>query len=189
MAKLQSGSGDENPEYLRLQREYRELEENYRKLERLYFVLETVLENSTDAIQISDHNLVTIRVNKAYEVLTGIKREELVGMPVRDLVGTMISESCGAIVQQTKKPHTILQAFYRTNRTAHVSCNPVFGSDGEIIFYICNDRDLDEIRRLQTELYETKKLNERYLSEIEAMKSQLPVRTSLIAEDKKCCLC
>jgi transcriptional regulator with PAS, ATPase and Fis domain len=45
--------------------------------------------------------------------------------------------------------------------------------------------DLDEIRRLQTELKETKKLNERYRFEIEAMKSQLPVRTNLIAEDKK----
>ena len=37
-------------------------------------MLETIIENSTDAIQISDSRQVTLRVNRAYEVLTGIKR-------------------------------------------------------------------------------------------------------------------
>lgn len=74
-------------------------------------------ENSTDAIQISDRNLVTLRINRAYEVLTGIRREELVGVPVEQLVKNhLISESCGAIVAKTKKPHTIVQTFYRTGR-------------------------------------------------------------------------
>ena len=38
-------------------------------------VLDMFIENSQDAIQISDRNLITLRVNRAYEVLTGIKRE------------------------------------------------------------------------------------------------------------------
>ena len=45
-------------------------------------VLDMFIENSQDAIQISDRNLITLRVNRAYEVLTGIKREELIGVPV-----------------------------------------------------------------------------------------------------------
>lgn len=49
-------------------------------------VLDAFIENSTDAIQISDRNLVTLRINRAYEVLTGIRREELVGVPVEQLV-------------------------------------------------------------------------------------------------------
>ena len=73
-------------------------------------VLDAFIENSTDAIQISDRNLVTLRINRAYEVLTGIRREELVGVPVEQLVKNhLISESCGAIVAKTKKPHTIVQ--------------------------------------------------------------------------------
>ena len=72
-------------------------------------MLETIIENSTDAIQISDSRQVTLRVNRAYEVLTGIKREELVGVPVEDLVRqNLISESCSSIVAKTKRPHTIV---------------------------------------------------------------------------------
>lgn len=104
-----------------------ELKNRVSELERQIHVLEAFVENSTDAIQISDRNLITIRINKAYEVLTGIKREELIGIPVDDLVKKhLISESCGAIVAKTKKPHTIVQTFYRTGRSAHVSCTPVF---------------------------------------------------------------
>lgn len=92
---------------------------NWRKrvldLEEQNRVLDAFIENSTDAIQISDRNLVTLRINLAYEVLTGIRREELVGVPVEQLVKNhLISESCGAIVAKTKKPHTIVQTFYRT---------------------------------------------------------------------------
>lgn len=162
-----------------------ELQKKLRDTEEKNRILDAFIENSTDAIQISDRNLVTLRVNRAYEILTGIKREELVGIPVADLVSKrLISESCGAIVARTKRPHTIVQTFYRTGRSAHVSCNPVFDSNGEIEFFICNDRDLDEISSLHSELDEMKALNERYYSELELMKTKFPHHDELIVEDE-----
>ena len=56
-----------------------ELRKRVLDLEEQNRVLDAFIENSTDAIQISDRNLVTLRINRAYEVLTGIRREELVG--------------------------------------------------------------------------------------------------------------
>lgn len=162
-----------------------ELRQQVMELQRKNHVLEAFVENSTDAIQISDRNLVTLRINHAYEVLTGIKREELVGIPVEDLVrNRLISESCGAIVAKTKKPHTIVQTFYRTGRSAHVSCTPVFDQEGKIEFFICNDRDLEEIRDLQVELHKIRDLNDRYLLELESIKTQLPAHGEMVVEDK-----
>ena len=63
-----------------------ELRKRVLDLEEQNRVLDAFIENSTDAIQISDRNLVTLRINRAYEILTGIRREELVGVPVEQLV-------------------------------------------------------------------------------------------------------
>lgn len=148
-------------------------------------MLTAFLENSPDAIQISDKNLVTIMVNKAYEVLTGINRAEQIGVPVEQLVKkNLISESCASIVKRTRRPHTIIQTFSRTNRSAHVTCSPVFGDDGEIEYYICNDRDINEINSLHSELKETKELSKHYLMELEALRSSAHVRNKLIIEDR-----
>ena len=84
--QLATGSSCETAGELR--RRILDLEEQNR-------VLDAFIENSTDAIQISDRNLVTLRINRAYEVLTGIRRDELVGVPVEELVKNhLISESC-----------------------------------------------------------------------------------------------
>lgn len=162
-----------------------QLREKIHRLEEENHMLDAFVENSTDAIQISDRNLVTVRINRAYEVLTGIKPDELVGLPVEELVKSgLISESCGAIVAKTRKPHTIVQTFRRTGRSAHVSCTPVFDRNGEIEFYVCNDRDLDEISALQMELYKIKHLNDRYLLELESIKAQFPDQGEMVVEDK-----
>lgn len=143
------------------------------------------MEHSTDAIQISDRNMVTVFVNRAYEVLTGIRREEQVGVPVAELVarGLITPGSACAMVASTREPCTIVQSFPRTGRSAHVSCRPVFDERGEIEFYLCNDRDLDEIKNLRTELQQVTVLKNRYLSELELLRSQLPSTGDMVVSD------
>ena len=161
------------------------LKEKNDSLENKNRMLTAFLENSPDAIQISDKNLITIMVNKAYEVLTGINRAEQIGVPVMQLVKkNLLSESCASIVKKTKKPHTIIQTFSRTQRSAHVTCSPVFGDDGEIEYYICNDRDINEINSLHSELRETKALSDHYLMELETLRNNAHVRNKLIIEDR-----
>lgn len=163
-----------------------QIEEQIQYLQTRNKMLEAFLEHSADAIQISDRNMSTMFVNHAYEVLTGISREEQEGVPVKDLVEKGLISPCSAcsLVSQSRQPCTIVQTFSRTGRSAHVSCNPVFDEQGEIEFFLCNDRDLEEIKNLRSELKEVTDLKNRYLSELEAVKTQLPSREGLVAEDE-----
>lgn len=154
-------------------------------LEEKYKLLESIIENSTDAIQISDKNLVTVMVNRAYEVLTGISRKEQLGIPVEVLVERgLISESCADIVRRTGQPRTIIQTFKRTGRSAHVSCKPLYDENGEIEYYMCNDRDLDEINSLTKELKTTITLKDHYMNELAKIKANDAAITGFIADDE-----
>ena len=48
--------------------------------------LDAVIENSFDGIYITDGDANTIKVNKAYELITGLKRSEVIGCNMRDLM-------------------------------------------------------------------------------------------------------
>ena len=50
--------------------------------------LEEIIENTYDGIYITDGNANTLKVNRAYERITGIKREEVLGKNMRDLVAS-----------------------------------------------------------------------------------------------------
>ena len=49
-------------------------------------LLDAVIENSFDGIYITDGDANTIKVNKAYELITGLKRSEVIGCNMRDLM-------------------------------------------------------------------------------------------------------
>ena len=60
-----------------------------------------------------------------------------------------------------------------------------YDRDGEIEFFICNDRDLDEISNLKSQLTEVSHLKDQYLAELEKLKSREQTRSSMIVEDRE----
>ena len=48
--------------------------------------LDAIIENSFDGIYITDNKANTIKVNKSYEVITGLKKEEVLGKNMIDLI-------------------------------------------------------------------------------------------------------
>lgn len=89
-----------------------ELRKRVLDLEEQNRVLDAFIENSTDAIQISDRNLVTLRINRAYEVLTGIRREELVG----------VSGGAGGAVGEKPSDFRILRCYRSKDQKATHHC-------------------------------------------------------------------
>ncbi|MFX0561440.1 sigma 54-interacting transcriptional regulator [Tepidibacillus infernus] len=134
--------------------------------------LDTIIELSLDGIYVTDGSGYTIKVNKAYERITGIKRNEVLGRHMQELVNEgYFSQSATLLVLKKRKPVTIMQQI-KGGISIVVIGTPVFGQDGKIVRVINNIRDVTELIQLKLNLEETKKLKDNYFCELTQLRSQ-----------------
>lgn len=147
--------------------------------------LDAVIESSYDGIYITDGQANTLRINKSYERITGMKRGEMLGRNMRDLEREgYISQSATLLVLKNRRTTTIQQEF-RTGKKALVTGTPVFGEGGEITMVVTNVRDVTELTKLKEQLEKNKELTQKYYSEIEEMRTQILHSSEIVAEDQK----
>lgn len=146
--------------------------------------LETVIESSYDGIYITDGKGNTLIINKAYEAMTGLKREVMIGKNMRDLEREgYISKSATLMVIEKRQSVTIEQEFY-TGKRLLVSSNPIYNERGKLNLVVTNVRDVTSLFQLKEQLKRSKELTQRYCSQIEEMKLQLINSNEIIAEDE-----
>ncbi|WZL74485.1 sigma 54-interacting transcriptional regulator [Clostridiaceae bacterium 35-E11] len=147
--------------------------------------LDAVIESSYDGIYITDGKANTLRINKSYERITGVKREEMLGKNMLELEkASYISESATLKVLTTGKTTTIHQKF-RTGKNALVTSTPIFDNGGKISMVVTNVRDVTELAHLKEQLEANKELAKRYYSEIKEMRLQILNTADLVVEDEK----
>ena len=114
--------------------------------------IEAIIESSYDGIYVTDGDANTIMVNSAYEVMTGIKKEEVIGRNMRDLVREgFIDQSVTLKVLETGKRATIRQKL-RSGKEILVTGNPIFDDQGNIVMVVTNDRDMTELIKLHQQV-------------------------------------
>lgn len=144
-----------------------ELSETQKQIEDIH----AVLESSFDGILITDSQGKVLMLNKAYERLTGLKEEEMIGTNMRDhLNPEYMPRSVALLVLEEKKPVTIPQ-ITRNNRSITVTGNPVFNEKGEIHRVITNVRDITELNSLRQELLRAQAMEKVY-AQLESAKTQ-----------------
>lgn len=147
--------------------------------------LDVIIESSFDGIYITDGQANTLMVNKSYETITGLKRDELIGHNMLELVDTkMISQSATLLVLQDKTTKTIEQEF-KTGKRALVTSTPILGADGEIDMVVTNVRDITALLNLRSQMEKNRELANRYLTEIEEMRLQILDTSDIIAQDEQ----
>ncbi len=147
--------------------------------------IERILESSFDGFYITDGDANTILLNKAYETITGLKREDLIGHNMFELEDSKaISQSATLMVLREKTIQTIEQEF-KTGKRAFVSSTPIFDDEGQIVMVVTNVRDLSALQLLKSQMEHTKNLTDQYQREIEAMRLQILGTDELIAHDEK----
>lgn len=165
--------------------DYETILQELEKTRNCCFLLDAVIENLADTIYITDGEANTLRVNKAYEELSGLKREDLIGLNLADMVGKYISASGSLLVMESKKEVELELYFHKTNRKAFICSKPIFDEKGNISMIVSNSRNFEEIEKLKNRLNEAEKIATKYQTEIEAIKDQLYKKHNIVAEDKQ----
>ena len=146
--------------------------------------LDSIIEDMFDGIYITDGQANTLRANKAYEMITGISRADIIGCNMKQLEASgTISQSGSLIAIRTGKPVTLQQKF-STGRQALITSTPVFGQDNKIEMVITNVRDMTEINHLREEIEYRNEERLRLHKELEHIRTHVLDKTDFIAADK-----
>lgn len=123
-----------------------------------------VLNSLYDGVYITDGSGITLFVNQAYQRITGLKEEEVIGKHMSELVDQgIISLSASLETIRTKKPATLIQSI-RNERKIIVSATPVFSPTKEVMYVVNSVRDITELIRLKHEL-DSRKLSFQNISQ------------------------
>lgn len=157
----------------------------FKSLKEAHDWLNAIVENSYDGIFITDGNAVAMRVNRAYEAISGLRAEEVVGRSMQEIAKAgLINRSGTLLALGSRKPVTLEQTF-KTGRRALISSTPVFDDNGTIVMVVTNVRDMTELYDLKEKYREVSELSARYYSEIEFTRQQVLASADLVVSDRR----
>jgi PAS domain S-box-containing protein len=157
--------------------------ESYKKLNRQ---LETIFNASSDGIWVCDGNGAVISLNRASEVLNGIRAQDVIGQHVDDLKkNKLFDQSVTTKVLQSGKQQTIMQYIAKTGKYLLSTGTPVYDDDGNIILVVVNERDMTELNSLRKKIEQGEQLTERYRDELAEFSLLELARKEIIAESSK----
>lgn len=135
--------------------------------------LDTILESSYDGIYLTDGYGVTTMVNKAYERITGLLAEDVIGKNVSYLVDNgFISQSCSQLVIKNREITTIQQEL-ATGKVVLVTGTPILDYEGAVEMVVINVRDVTEFIKLKEALQEKEEKVLSVNKELAKLKEQL----------------
>ena len=125
--------------------------------------IDAILDLMEDGIYLSDRTGMTLRVNKAYEQLTGISRKQLEGRTVHQLIKEgVFNRALNPIIVKEKKPTSEVQEFGKERKTLHLRGFPIFDDQGEVRLVVTLVRDISTIRQMRDQIAEQDRLIEQY---------------------------
>lgn len=148
--------------------------------------LETIFHSSSDGIWVCDGNGSVISINKASEVLNGIKASEVVGKSLDDLIDSEIfDKSVTRKVLESKQKTTVMQFIAKTQKFLLSTGTPSLNEDGEIDLIVINERDMTELNTLRRKFEQSQKAKEKYQEELSDLTLMELERNSIIADSSK----
>ena len=110
--------------------------------------LDAILDSIEDGVLVADHLGHALKVNVAYEHLSGLTKAELIGQNVEDLkrAGLVSSEPVIPEIVATGSPASAIQTT-RDNRSLTIDGKPLRDPDGSVALVVLYARDMGFARR------------------------------------------
>lgn len=141
-----------------------------------------ILGSVYDGLFITDGNAVTILINQAYQTISGLNPEDVLGKNMRDIVASGLIDRSGTLIAlETGKPATLEQTF-RTGKQALITSTPCFSDKDKISMVITVVRDMTDLYGLQEKYHESE---ERRRSEMAFLQRSQQLTSQLIAQDPR----
>lgn len=133
--------------------------------------LECLIDAVDDGIVVSDGKGYVLRVNKAYQHMTGITADEYVGKHVKELLKAgYVGRTTSDIVIEHKT--TLNVTDIRNNKELLLTSVPVLNEVGDVVRVVTVFRDLAELNNLKRQLAQLEKMELKYQQELTYLRSE-----------------
>lgn len=140
----------------------------------------SILDSIYDGLYITDGDAVTIMTNHAYEMISGLSAEDVLGKTMWDIVEAKLIDKSGTLAAMEKKRPVTIEQNFRTGKKALITSTPRFDAEGNLTMVITVVRDITELNALQTKYRETE---ERHRLEKDFIRRSRQFSSKLVACD------
>ncbi|MDW7674994.1 MAG: sigma 54-interacting transcriptional regulator, partial [Bacillota bacterium] len=134
--------------------------------------LDAIIQYSHDGICITDQRGVILRLNPAFERVTGLKNSKYLGEGLEAMLAEKVMDNSATLkVLQNGEPATVMQRF-NTGKQTISTAYPILDDNGAITRVVTNLRDVTELNLLRQQLEESKQLTNKYLTELSQLKKE-----------------
>lgn len=166
--------------------EFADVRKELDSLRELCAKLDKIIEMAPDGLYVTDGNANAIRINPAFERISGLHRDKMLGVNHRELEQSgVVFRSSALMVLEQHKPVTIIHEYLPTNRQALVTSIPVYNEQGKIDMIVSGTRDVTELDDIKAKLAAERECRLKYEKQIEMFRNQLIGDEDMIAVDKQ----
>ncbi len=148
-------------------------------------LFDCILDVLSDGIYISDRDGNTLKVNRAYEQLTGLTKEEMLGRKVTDLQADgKYDVILNPEIVRTGQPCTSVQTT-KVGRKVILNGYPVLDENSEVALVVTFVRDVTVISQMKEQLTQQQELIDRYRSEVKYFSKKSAGNDSLVVHSSE----
>ena len=144
--------------------------------------LEAVLDNFHDGIYITDRESNTVYLNHSYELISGLRKSEMIGKNMKDLVEAGVVSMSGTLSVLQSGESVTSEQIFRTGKRAVITSTPIFDGDDKtnLVMVVTLVREITEIYSIRKELQRKEQQNRQYMQELERMRKELDGDVELV---------